>query len=64
MKRLKTDVLAARIAAQIIAWQTRIAACLNRRTAYWNRASKLTALWLFCLLFGSVCLYLFIKAFY
>lgn len=40
----------------------RLAALLNRRTQYWNRTSKLIALALFCLLFGGLSLYLFLKS--
>jgi hypothetical protein len=56
--------LATRIAGRIIRRQTQLATYLNRKTQYWSRASKLIALFLFCLLFGGSCLYLFIKAFY
>jgi hypothetical protein len=40
----------------------RLACTLNRKTCYWNRTSKLTALMVFCLLFGGMSLYLFLKA--
>jgi len=40
----------------------RMAAYLDRKTLYWNRGSKLIALVLFCLLFGSVCLWLLMRA--
>jgi len=56
------DALAARVANRIIRQQTRMADYLNRKTAYWSKASKLIALFLFCLLFGSICLYFIIKA--
>lgn len=39
-----------------------IAAYLDRKTLYWNRGSKLIALVLFCLVFGSVCLWLLMRA--
>lgn len=64
MKKSNTDALAGRIANRIIRGKTRLAGYLNRKTQHWNRASKLIALFLFCLLFGSLCLYLIIKAFY
>ena len=40
----------------------RLAGTLNRKTEYWNRSSKLIALLVFCLLFGGMSLYLFLKA--
>jgi len=43
-------------------WQLQVSSYLNRKTQYWDRASKLTALFLFCLLFGLCCLLLLIKA--
>jgi hypothetical protein len=42
--------------------QRKFADYLGRKTQYWNRASKIIALVIFCLLFGSFCLLLFIKA--
>ena len=42
--------------------QQKIAYWVARRTQYWNRSSKITALVLFCLLFGGCCLLLLIKA--
>jgi len=42
--------------------QLQVSGYLNRKTQYWNRASKLTALLLFCLLFGGCCLLLLLKA--
>jgi hypothetical protein len=61
---MKTDALATRIANGIIKRQSRIARVLNHKTQHWNKASKLTALLIFCLLFGSACLYLIIKSIY
>jgi hypothetical protein len=58
------DALANRVANRIILLQTQVADYLNRKTAYWSKASKLVALFLFCLLFGGSSLYLIIKAFY
>jgi hypothetical protein len=43
-------------------YQARVSGYLNRKTQYWNRASKLTALILFCLLFGGCCLLFLVKA--
>jgi hypothetical protein len=60
----RAEVLAGRIAEKIVRRQTRIAICLNRKTQYWNTASKVIALLVFCLLFGGACLYLVIKAIY
>ncbi len=42
--------------------QRKVAAYLSRKTQYWNRGSKITALTLFCLLFGGCCLLLLLKA--
>jgi hypothetical protein len=42
--------------------QLQVAGYLNRKTQYWNRTSKLTALLVFCLLFGGCCLLLVLKA--
>jgi hypothetical protein len=59
---MKTDLLASRIAGNIIRRQTQFASYLNRKTQHWNRASKLTALGLFVLLFGGLSIYLIIKS--
>jgi hypothetical protein len=59
---MKTDALAARIAGRVIRRQTKIADYLNRKTAYWNTASKLIALVFFVLLFGGICMYFIIKS--
>ena len=59
----KAAAFAERIANGIIRRQTRLAATLNRKTQHWNKASKLIALVLFCLLFGGICLYFIIKSF-
>jgi len=42
----------------------RLAVWLNRRTAYWNRSSKVIALAIFCLLFGGFSLWMLLKAFF
>jgi len=60
----KTEALAERIANRIIRRQTRAANYLNRKTQHWNKASKIIALLLFCLVFGSACIYLIIKSIY
>ena len=39
-----------------------LAAYLGRKTLYWNRGSKVIALAVFCLVFGSACLYLLMRA--
>ncbi len=51
-----------RISGTIHRRQLQVSGYLNRKTQYWNRASKLTALFLFCLLFGGCCLLLLLKA--
>jgi hypothetical protein len=42
--------------------QRQFAGYLGRKTQYWNKASKLTALMLFVLVFGGCCLLLILKA--
>ncbi|MBS1502582.1 MAG: hypothetical protein JST32_11000 [Bacteroidetes bacterium] len=42
--------------------QRKFADYLGRKTQYWNRGSKVTALTLFILLFGGGCLLLLIRA--
>ena len=51
-----------RIAGTIHKRQLQVSGYLNRKTQYWNRASKLTALFVFSLLFGGYCLLLLLKA--
>lgn len=51
-----------RITEAIHKRQLQVSGYLNRKTQYWNRASKLMALLLFCLLFGGCCLLLLLKA--
>lgn len=60
---MKTDVIAQKIANRILTRQEKIAAWLNRKTQHWNKASKLIALSAFLMAFGTLCLYLIIKAF-
>jgi hypothetical protein len=59
---MKTDALAGRIAGRIIRTQNQLANYFNRKTQYWNKASKLTALALFVLLFGGISIYFIIKS--
>lgn len=42
--------------------QKKLANYLGRRTQYWNRSAKITALAIFCLLFGGACLVLILHA--
>jgi hypothetical protein len=58
----KAEVLATRIAGNIIRRQTRLANYLNRKTQHWNRMSKLIALALFVMLFGGTCIYFILKS--
>lgn len=59
----KAAAFAERVANGIIRKQTKIADGLNRKTQHWNRASKIVALLLFCIVFGGLCLYFIIKSF-
>jgi hypothetical protein len=52
-----------KVVAFLLSVQKRLAEGLNRRTAYWNKSSKLVALAVFCLVFGGVCLWLLVKVF-
>ncbi|HEY8929586.1 MAG TPA: hypothetical protein VIM55_10375 [Mucilaginibacter sp.] len=54
--------LAGRIALAIIRRQARIADYLNRKTAYWDKRSKLIALALFSLAFGGLSLYILLTS--
>jgi len=58
----RENALATQIGGYIHQRQTQVSGYLNRKTQYWNHASKLTALFLFCLLFGGFCLFMLIKA--
>jgi len=58
----RQERLAGQVAAAIVYRQTQVAAYLNRKTAYWDRRSKVIALALFCLVFGGISLYLLLKA--
>ena len=66
--RRKERVLNPRVAELAERWvccllghQRRVAAWLDRKTAYWNKASKICALSVFCLLFGGLSLWLILK---
>jgi len=58
----KESPLFIRIARIIQKRQLQVSGYLNRKTQYWNRTSKLTALLVFCVLFGGCCLLLLLKA--
>ena len=58
----KDTSLFIRIAGAIHKRQLQVSGYLNRKTQYWNRAAKLTALFVFCLVFGGCCLLLVLKA--
>jgi hypothetical protein len=60
----RSDRWAERVAGMIIRRQRQVAQWLERKTQHWNRASKLIALYLFCLLFGGLSLWLLMKAFF
>jgi hypothetical protein len=60
--KYRENALAMQVAGYIQRKQTQVSGYLNRKTQYWNRASKLAALFLFCLLFGGFCLFMLIKA--
>ena len=51
-----------KLSAVIDQKQKRLAEYLGRQTAYWNRSAKITALAIFCLLFGGACMLLLIHA--
>ena len=57
----RENALATQVAGYVHRRQKQVSGYLNRKTQYWNHASKLTALFLFCLLFGGFCLYMLIK---
>lgn len=66
-KRNKTltarqEALANKVASALIRRQNQVAGYLNRKTQHWNKASKITALVLFCLVFGGISLYLLARA--
>lgn len=55
------EALAGKVASAIVRKQTQVAGYLNRKTHHWNRASKLIALALFCLVFGGLSLYMLLN---
>lgn len=59
----KQENAANRIASAIVRGQTRLANYLNRKTQYWNQASKLILLALLIVLLGGFNLYQFIQLF-
>jgi hypothetical protein len=59
----KQENAANRMASAIVRRQTRLANYLNRKTQYWNKASKLLLLALLILLLGGFSLYQFIQLF-
>jgi hypothetical protein len=54
--------IAGQIETALIRREKKIAGYLNRKTQHWNRASKITLLFLICLLFGGASLWLLIGA--
>jgi hypothetical protein len=62
MAARRDNPLFIRIADTVHRQQLQVSGYLNRKTQYWNRASKLTALFVFCVLFGGCCLLLLLKA--
>ncbi|EHQ29689.1 hypothetical protein [Mucilaginibacter paludis] len=66
--RRKPKVLSPRTAEAAERWvnilllrQRQVADWLGRKTAYWDKASKIIALCLFCLVFGGISLWLLLK---
>lgn len=51
-----------RMSGAIAQRQRKLADYLDRKTQYWNESAKITALVIFCLLFGGTCLLLIIHA--
>ncbi|MES2276035.1 MAG: hypothetical protein V4592_08430 [Bacteroidota bacterium] len=54
--------VADRIGLAIVRQQRLVADWLGRKTCYWDRASKLLALGLFCAAFGGMSLWLLVRA--
>jgi amino acid permease len=61
-ERMTSDELAQSISGSILAWQSRIAGYLNRKSKHLPGKTLLFILIGFCALFGSYCLYLLIGA--
>lgn len=55
---------AGKIADLVLKFQRKAAGYLNRKTAHLSGLSRLLLLILFCMVFGSYCLYLLIGAFH
>ena len=53
--------VAERWVSALLFQQRKLADYLGRKTAYWDKASKLIALLLFCLVFGGISLWLILK---
>jgi hypothetical protein len=59
----RQEQFAGKISDKMLRCQRKTADYLNRRTAGMSRRLWLFLLFVFCLAFGSYCLYLFIRAF-
>ena len=59
MKR--SEAIATKMAGAILSRQNKIATYLNRKTAYWNKTSKVLLLLTFCVAFGGLSIYLLLK---
>ena len=60
----KQEKTAGKLADFILSSQRKAADYLNGRTAHLSALSRLLLLILFCVVFGSYCLYLLLQAFY
>ncbi len=61
-KPANNNRVASRIEIVILKKQHQLADCLNRKTQYWDRASKIILLLAICLVFGGASLWLLIRA--
>jgi hypothetical protein len=61
-QRARQSRIAGQIEMAISRRQRQIADHLNRKTQYWNRASKLILFLIICLVFGGASLWLLIRA--
>ena len=57
----KSEAIAIKMASAILSRQTKIATYLNRKTAYWNKTSKVLLLLAFCVAFGGLSIYFILK---
>lgn len=64
LNRLPENGVVVRVMERIRQLQRHIADTLARRTAYWDRRSKVIAMAVFCLLFGGMCLWLMVRAWF